>query len=439
MMKALVVLEGSLGDTVAHTLEGAELRFRTERLTSGDAAPATSRPADLIVVDEAMDDNERTRLTSRHGAPIIVIGRDVGKPLGEQALRNAVVRATRCARSDTGGLVAVDPPLQQALHTVDQVAKRGGSVLITGPTGSGKELLARHVHLRSGRQGAFVAVNCAAFSDGLAESALFGHVRGAFTGAVSNAGGAFVEAHRGTLFLDEIGELDPGVQAKLLRALEEGSIRAVGASKPTAIDVRVVAATNRDLRKEIAMSRFRSDLYFRIATFVVEVPPLRDRPGDRDALITRFHAQHDRGSRISFSREARHALDRYPWPGNVRELRNVMERVLSLAAPGELTEAALLDLAPELATAHAVPAEAPRRKDAILTSVRPTAGKTSAREAAALIEQQLIRERLARGGTQLQKLADELGIHRTTLWRKLKRLQLTPGNHEAPQEGQRSE
>ncbi|WP_394824824.1 sigma-54 interaction domain-containing protein [Pendulispora albinea] len=318
-----------------------------------------------------------------------------------------VLEAAQADAVEVSGLVAVDPPLRNALRVVEQMAKRSSGVLITGPTGVGKELLAAQVHARSGRRGAFVAINCAAFSEGLAESALFGHVRGAFTGAVSNAQGAFVEAHRGTLFLDEMGELDPSVQAKLLRVLEEGSVRPVGASKSTPVDVRIVAATNRDLRQEISASRFRADLFFRIATFIIEVPALRERPGDLDALIQRFLAQHDRAPRVLLSTAARRALLNYAWPGNVRELRNVMERILALAPPGEISEATLLTLAPELSQ---VPVDAPPAEGASL------------RQALARTERRLIRARLASGDGHRQRLADDLGVHRTTLWRKMKRL-----------------
>ncbi|WP_394844027.1 sigma 54-interacting transcriptional regulator [Pendulispora brunnea] len=307
---------------------------------------------------------------------------------------------------ESSGLVAVDPPLLRALRVVEQVAERRQGVLVTGPTGCGKELLATEVHRRSGRRGKFVAVNCAAFNEGLAESTLFGHVRGAFTGAVSNAPGAFVEAHGGTLFLDEIGELHLFVQAKLLRALEEGTVRPIGAARPTTVDVRIVAATNRDLRKEVAAGRFRADLYFRLATFVVEVPALRTRPGDLAALVARFHAQHDRASRVLLTEAAHQILLRYAWPGNVRELRNVMERVMSLAPPGNVDEATLLELAPELRT----------------TAVDGESHETSTlRQALARSERRKIRAHLESGSTQRQKLADELGIHRSTLWRKMKR------------------
>ncbi|WP_394847330.1 sigma 54-interacting transcriptional regulator [Pendulispora brunnea] len=405
-MKALVVVDGPLGQDLATTLEGAVPPFRVQRLQPGELAYAP--PTDLIVVDEAMAESQREKLNSNHGVPMLVVGRDIEKPFTEAALRKAALKAAKRLPRTAGGLVAVDPPLRTALRVLEQVARRKQGVLVTGPTGVGKELLATHLHARSGRAGAFVPVNCAAFNESLAESTLFGHVRGAFTGAVSNVPGAFVEAHRGTLFLDEIGELELAVQAKLLRALEECSVRAVGASKATEVDVRIVAATNRDLRREVAAGRFRADLYFRLATFVVEVPALRERPGDLEALVDCFHRQHDRAAQVRLSAGARGWLARYPWPGNVRELRNVMERVLALAAPGELTETGLLELAPELCTA--------------IANDDGTREKRTTRQALAIQEQEMIHARVARGGVKRQKLADELGIHRTTLWRKMKRL-----------------
>jgi transcriptional regulator with PAS, ATPase and Fis domain len=276
-------------------------------------------------------------------------------------------------------------------------------VIITGPTGVGKERLARRVHDRSNRKGRFVALNCGALVEGLAESTLFGHARGAFTGAVAAVPGAFVEAHRGTLFLDEIGELDLRIQAKLLRALEDGVVRPLGASQLTAVDVRVVAATNRDLRGEVAQGRFRADLFFRLATFLVHVPPLHDRPADLDALITYLIAAHDRAAAVTLSTPARAALARYAWPGNARELKNVIERIFTLAPPGDLLVESLLRLAPELAEAlhEAKSGKLARNEEwCILTAIEESEGSR-------------------------RKAAADLGIHRTTLWRKMQRLGLS--------------
>ncbi|KYG03497.1 hypothetical protein BE21_04635 [Sorangium cellulosum] len=294
-------------------------------------------------------------------------------------------------------IVAVDPPLRAALELIERAAVRRGGVLIMGPTGVGKDLLARRVHRCSGRAGAFVAVNCAAFNEGLVESSLFGHVRGAFTGAVASVPGALLEAHRGTLFLDELGELSAPVQAKLLRAIEGGFVRPLGAARSSPVDLRIVAATNRDLRREVDAGRFRADLYFRLATFIVDVPPLRERPGDIAALVAKLAGEHDRARDVRLSAAAVRALTAYRWPGNVRELRNVIERVLSLAPEGQIGIDVLRRLAPELLE----PATAP--PDGTLAST---------------VQHRML-DRLHRGGTR-QQVAEDLGIHRSTLWRRLK-------------------
>ncbi len=219
--------------------------------------------------------------------------------------------------------------LQQAVENAAVVAPTGVPVLLTGETGTGKELFAKLLHrLSDRRDGRLVALNCAAIPKDLAESHLFGHVRGAFTGATHDHGGKFREADGGTLFLDEIGELTLEVQAKLLRILEDNVVQPLGSSKPQAVDVRIVAATNRDLRNEIAAGRFREDLYFRLETFQIRLPALRDRrpeiPLLAVALLERINQRFNR--RRQLSREALRRLEGHQWPGNVRELRNVLER-----------------------------------------------------------------------------------------------------------------
>jgi transcriptional regulator with PAS, ATPase and Fis domain len=242
----------------------------------------------------------------------------------------------------------------------------------------------------------FIAINCASISLHLAESMLFGHKKGAFTGAIADAPGAFAEADGGTLFLDEIGELDLGLQAKLLRALETASIAPVGDVKERPVDVRVVAATNRNLPAEMRAGRFRADLYYRLAAFLIDIPELAARPGDLRALLLRCELSHRRAGEIELSPAARAALLEHRWPGNVRELRNVIERVMSLAK-GPIVEAIdLQHLAPEVAQER-----------------RP---RGSLEE----MESEQIRRALEERGS-VQEAADALGIHRSTLWRKLKR------------------
>jgi formate hydrogenlyase transcriptional activator len=232
-------------------------------------------------------------------------------------------------------IIGNSPALLKSLHAVAQVAPTEATVLICGETGTGKELVARAIHSRSGRNGrALVNVNCSAISAGLVESELFGHMKGAFTGAIDRRIGRFELAHGGTIFLDEIGELSLETQVKLLRVLQEHEFEPVGSSRPLRVDVRVIAATNRDLREAVESGRFRSDLFYRLNVFPIGLPPLRDRRSDIPQLVTFYIARFSKrlGKKIDgVSRESMQNLMNYPWPGNIRELQNVIERAVILA------------------------------------------------------------------------------------------------------------
>jgi transcriptional regulator with GAF, ATPase, and Fis domain len=240
-----------------------------------------------------------------------------------------------------GGLVGASAALEAALARAHKVAPTESSVLVTGETGTGKELLARAIHKWSRRAGGpFVSVNCGAVPAALIASELFGHERGAFTGAVQRRRGRFELAAGGTLFLDEVGELPMETQVLLLRVLQEREFERVGGSAPLSADVRVVAATNRDLQRAIADGRFRSDLFYRLAVFPVEMPPLRKREGDIPLLVEHFARRSARklGKSIrSIDPEALRRLEAYPWPGNVRELQNVIERSVIVCESETLT------------------------------------------------------------------------------------------------------
>ena len=238
-----------------------------------------------------------------------------------------------------------DPALLGILGLADRAAATDATVLVMGESGTGKELIAARVHRNSRRAGGpFVAINCAALSESLAESELFGHEKGAFTGALARHKGRFELAHRGTLLLDEVGELSDALQSKLLRVLEQRTVERVGGGEPIAVDVRLVAATNRDLAAEVTAGRFRSDLYYRLAVMTLVLPPLRDRIDDLDvlapALIDRLAARLGVPPR-PLSAAARDALRAHAWPGNVRELRNVLERALVVAGGEEIGAADL--------------------------------------------------------------------------------------------------
>ncbi len=290
-------------------------------------------------------------------------------------------------------LVGDSPPMRAVFDLIERIAGTRSAALVTGETGTGKELVARALHRLSPRRDKlFVPLNCAAIPMDLLESELFGHVRGAFTGADAEREGRFGAADGGTLFLDEIGDMDPRLQAKLLRALQEGVIEPVGSNRRVRVDVRVVSSTNRDLDLAIREGRFREDLYYRLNVFRLHLPPLRERLSDVPALAASFlqgiGAELGRGS-LTLAVGAAEALRRYHWPGNVRELRNVMERAAVLAAGPEVDEALVVTLLPPVVDPGATPgfdldaaiAEAERR--AILRALAATGDRKP--EAAALL------------------------------------------------------
>lgn len=244
-----------------------------------------------------------------------------------------------------GGLIlGRSPRMQEVLRLLERVAPTGVTVLVYGESGTGKELVARRLHQLSGRRGPFVAVNCSAIPEGLMESELFGHVRGSFTGAVSDKPGLFEEAHGGTLLLDEVGELPFPLQPKLLRALQEGKVKRVGGNREVEVDVRIVSATNRDLGAEVAAGRFREDLYYRLNVVALEIPPLRERRQDVPLLahhfLQKYAAQFGRPV-VGFTRETLELLEGHPFPGNVRELENVVERAVALETGEHLSAESL--------------------------------------------------------------------------------------------------
>ena len=287
----------------------------------------------------------------------------LAKPFSANQLSIAVERAVRyrrlfvenrdlrekIARASETELIGTSRPFTRLLNAIRKVADTSASVLILGESGTGKELVARAIHRLSGRsEGPFLPVDCASLPEGLLESELFGHERGAFTGAVTRHLGLLVEASGGTLFLDEVGEMSLALQAKLLRTLEERVVRPLGSSKLIEIDIRVVAATNVDLGVAVAEGRFREDLFYRLNVVPLVVPPLRERREDVVLLAERFLTRFSKTSEIpllSVAPKVWQALERYDWPGNVRQLRNVMERIAALHENGPIT---LGDLPPEI-------------------------------------------------------------------------------------------
>jgi two-component system, NtrC family, response regulator len=285
-------------------------------------------------------------ITIGYGAEI-KLGRTVLKYLPEEEAVEPEVSES----SDFGALVGRDLKMRRLFKLLEDVAGNDATVLIEGETGSGKELVAEEIHNHSPRRnGPFVIFDCGAVPRELIESALFGHIKGSFTGAITDRKGAFAEAHGGTIFLDEIGELPLELQPSLLRALDKKAVRRVGANNYEKVDVRIIAATNRDLRAEIAAKQFREDLYYRLAVIRVTLPSLRERGGDIPLLVEHFVKQFSTTKQVVVTAEDMARLQRHSWPGNVRELRNVLERacVLSRTESLNLDDAFIEKAAPAL-------------------------------------------------------------------------------------------
>jgi DNA-binding NtrC family response regulator len=422
----------------------ARAGWECETCGSGEAALAAldARPADVVVTDWKMPGIDGMELlrrlhARRPGLPVILLTaygnvpsavaamREgafdfVTKPFDNDELRACVARAldlvrlereNRWLRQEVASryapesIVAESARSRETLDLVRRVAPSRSTVLIQGESGTGKELVARLLHYWSDRVGRpFVAVNVKAFAEGVLESELFGHEKGAFTGAQATRAGCFERAATGTLFLDEIGEIGADVQVKLLRVLQDGEVLRVGGNEPRPVDVRVVAATNRPLRDEIAAGRFREDLFFRLNVIPIQLAPLRERREDVLPLARHFLARHaaDAGRRLAFSPEAEAAFAAHPWPGNVRELENAVERAVVLARGAEIT--------PE---------------DLLLETLTAPAGATSTGTLQEAIEEATrvrLEAALAAAGGNRAEAARALGVDRTTLYRLMKRL-----------------
>ena len=309
---------------------------------------------------------------------------------------------------------------------IEQVSPSMATVLITGESGTGKEVVARQIHEASGRKGPFVAVNCGAIPDNLLESELFGHERGAFTGAVTSRAGRFEQAKGGTFFLDEIGDMPTVMQVKLLRVLEERVIERVGGTKSIPVDVRLIAATHRDLPTRIETGDFREDLYYRLSVFPIEISALRDRPADIPPLVNEFirRLNAEKSVSLQLADDAMDSLCKYSWAGNVRELANLVERLAVIRPNGIVTAADLPwpiadrpapgEDSPEIVDDQLVPMDAAHAMNL------PNDG-IDLKQYLARIEQDMITQALADSGGVVQRAAELLGIGRTTLVEKIRR------------------
>ena len=313
------------------------------------------------------------------------------------------LRKARLSMLSFGSLIGATDNMKEVYSLIETVSQYDTTVLVFGETGTGKELVARTIHEQSHRAtGPFIPVSCSALTSSLLESELFGHVKGAFTGAIKDRRGRFELANKGTLFLDEVGTLSLDVQVKLLRTIQERVIEPVGISRPIPIDVRVISATNRDLSELVAKKEFREDLYYRLKVFQIDLPPLRARrldiPHLADTFIDKFNRLYNRKV-MGLSSPAKELLMSYAWPGNVRELQNAIEHALVLT-PGQVVEPQYLP--PEI------------RHMSENGTAPPPPKKNPA------TEEETIRRGLAAFGGNVSRTAKHLGMHRTTLWRKMR-------------------
>ncbi len=330
---------------------------------------------------------------------------------------------------DFGAIIGEAGTLREVLAKVEQVAPTNSTVMLRGETGTGKELVAHAIHLNSPRErGPFVRVNCAALAQGVLESELFGHEKGAFTGALARRAGRFELADGGTLFLDEVGDLPAEVQVKLLRVLQERTFERVGGTETLKTDVRVISATHRDLEKAISENEFREDLYYRLAVFPIHMPPLRDRIEDVPRLVEHFVAKFNRttGKRVrGFDAGALAALGNYPWPGNVRELENVVERAIIIAR-GDVVGAGDLDFGRRMASPMTVaPAPAPSAGSGPVPGVgnNNSGGRGGGSLTARLLDEEKreIVQAVEKNAGNIAGAARALGINRSTLYYRLRK------------------
>ncbi len=361
-MRILIIgsLSGALGTAARIAVAKGARLDQADTVEAGLAQLRSPAPIDAVLCDVSHDLGGLVAALAaeRIIVPVIGCGVNVSPERAAQAIRDGareflplppdsdlIAAILEAVSGDSHRMVARDPAMLEMLRRAEQVAGADASIMITGESGTGKEVLARHLHRRSRRaSGPFVALNCAAIPDNLLESELFGHEKGAFSGAVARRIGRFEAADGGTLLLDEISEMDVRLQAKLLRALQEREIDRLGGSGPVRVDVRILATSNRDLLAEVARGNFREDLYFRLNVVALRLPPLRERPGDIAALSEHFARRYAEANGVAYRPVSASALAKLitaPWRGNVRELENTLHRAVLLAQGSEITTDAI--------------------------------------------------------------------------------------------------
>ncbi len=435
-MRLLVVgrLNGQLSNAVKMAMAAGAKVAHVDTCEQATHALRAGQGADLLMVDYELDiaaliaANEAERIR----VPVVACGIGADPKRAGDAIRagakefiplppdaDLIAAVLAAVSDDNRPLVARDPAMQTVLALADQVAASDASILITGESGVGKEVMARYVHQKSRRaQRPFISVNCAAIPENLLESELFGHEKGAFTGALARRVGKFEEADGGTLLLDEISEMDGRLQAKLLRAVQEREIDRVGGSRPVKVDIRILATSNRDLAQAVRDGTFREDLLYRLNVVNLRLPPLRERPGDVIALAEYFVKKYAIANGVParpLSISARQRLAVHRWPGNVRELENAMHRAVLLSTGVEIEEFAirLPDGAPMIA--------GPEAQTARVASLAAEAAQRSfVGQTVAEVEQQLIIDTLSHCFGNRTHAANILGISIRTLRNKLK-------------------
>lgn len=453
----------SIAETFAGILEGSghAITIAASGAAADDAIRAADAPFDVILLDLQLPDGDGLDWLEAHDdlaarSAVIVVTADgsinraiaamrlgaydfLVKPVAPPRLlttaRNALERQDLVEKAETVdklvgrdsylGFIGKSLPMQTVYRTIDNVSKSRATIFITGESGTGKEVAAEAIHRAGPRaRRKFIAINCGAIPENLLESELFGHVKGSFTGAISDRRGAARDADGGTLFLDEICEMDLALQVKLLRFLQTGMVQPVGTSTPEPVDVRVICATNRDPAREVAEGRFREDLYYRLAVIPLELPALRDRPGDVGLIAQHFldRFAEEEGRRFEpLSPSMLAELERRRWPGNVRELQNVMRRAVVMSAGPRLD---IADLPIELASTGA-PAPMASTIASPPVAALPVAAAadpwSSGKHTLAEIERLAVEAAIARAHGSIPKAARELDVSPSTIYRMVSR------------------